>query len=110
MIGDQIEIEEYLARMPQFDGRAYSSQFDHERLTGQIRRVYDLMRDGRWRTLDEIAAATGDPAASVSAQLRNLRKPRFGQWEIHKRTRGQRAFGLWEYRIAGRPEAQSVDS
>lgn len=42
----------------------------------------------------------GDPAASVSAQLRHLRKPRFGGFVVEKRPRGDRERGLWEYRLA----------
>lgn len=82
-----------------FDGPAYSRQDDHERLSGQILRIYDLMRDGIWRTLQEIADRTGDGSASVSAQLRNLRKARFGAHCIDKRPRGERSSGLWEYRL-----------
>jgi hypothetical protein len=96
----QMTFEEYLARKPQFDGAAYSQAFDHKRLTGQIRRVFDLMKDGRWRTLEEIAAATGDPQASVSAQLRHLRKPRFGGFTVEKRAKGEREHGLFEYRLS----------
>ena len=83
-----------------FDGPVYQRKFDFSRLTGQIKRVHDCMADGRWRTLTEIADATGDPAASVSAQLRNLRKARFGGFAIEKRARGDRERGLWEYRLA----------
>src|SRR4051812_44718126 len=61
-----------------FDGPAFNAAIDGERLTKQLGRIHGLMRDGIWRTLDEIASSTGDPAASVSAQLRHLRKPRFG--------------------------------
>jgi len=95
----QLSFEDYLARKPHFNGSDYSPAFDLERLTGQIRRVYDLMRDGCWRTLDEIATTTGDPAASVSAQLRNLRKPEFGSHKIDKRARGDRSTGLFEYQL-----------
>jgi DNA-binding transcriptional regulator GbsR (MarR family) len=58
-----------------------------------------LMRDGRWRTLDEIARSTGDPHASISAQLRHLRKARFGEHTVDKRARGDRRQGLFEYRV-----------
>jgi hypothetical protein len=58
-----------------------------------------LMSDGYWRTLDEIAHATGDPHASISAQLRHLRKPRFGAYVVEKRHRGAPARGLYEYRL-----------
>lgn len=57
-----------------FDGSDYRPALDDARLAGQILRIFELMKDGAWRTLGEIAAATGDPQASISAQLRHLRK------------------------------------
>lgn len=86
-----------IERKPRFNGAGYSSDHDDERLTGQIKRVYSLMADGVWRTLQEIADATGDPHASISAQLRHLRKKRFGGFNVEKRPRGNRSHGLWEY-------------
>jgi len=82
-----------------FNGPVYEPEHDKARLTGQILRVFNLMKDGVWRTLDEISAATGDPPASVSAQLRHLRKDRFGSHNVIKRHRGERKAGLWEYKI-----------
>ena len=82
-----------------FNGPCYEAKYDRKRLTGQIKRVYDLMKDGTWRTLREIAEKTRDPEASVSAQIRHLRKPRFGGFEVQKRYRGERENGLWEYRL-----------
>lgn len=82
-----------------FDGPAYSNEHDQVRLTGQLRRVFDLMRDGRFRTLEEIATETGDPQASISAQLRHLRKPRFGSHTVTRRRRGEASRGLWEYSL-----------
>ena len=84
---------------PHFNGPVYEPEFDHVRLTGQVARIYALMRDEEWRTLSEIESTTGDPAASVSAQLRHLRKPRFGAHTVDKRHRGERSNGLWEYRL-----------
>lgn len=77
-----------------FDGADYKPVRGDVRLTGQIRRVYNLMRDGKKRTLCEIARKTGDPEASVSAQLRHLRKPRFGG---HTVNRGYVDDGLYVY-------------
>lgn len=94
----QLTIQEYLDR-PRFDGPCYDEAADQQRLTGQILRVFDAIKDGRWRTLGEIAAEIGDPEASVSAQLRHLRKKRFGAWVIDKRRRGAATTGLWEYRM-----------
>ena len=84
---------------PRFDGWVYDPKLDRMRLTGQIHRIFNLMRDGCWRTLDEIEAETGDPPASISAQLRHLRKVRFGSHTVEKRRRGDGRMGLWEYRL-----------
>ena len=84
---------------PHFDGVEYNSVFDHARLTGQMQRIYSLMADQKFRTLDEISRLTGDPAASVSAQLRNLRKVQFGNHTINRRARGERSHGLYEYQL-----------
>ena len=82
-----------------FVGSNYEPAFDEARLGGQIRRIYDYMIGGGWHTLSEIARATGAGAASVSAQLRNLRKPGFGSHTVNKRPRGERGGGLWEYQV-----------
>jgi len=83
-----------LGGLPMFDGP--DPEADHERLTGQLAAIKDCMFDGRWRTLAEIEAVTGAPQASVSAQLRHLRKPRFGSYIVDKRRRSP---GTWEYRV-----------
>jgi len=85
--------------MPAFDGSDYDPALDQARLTGQLRRVYDVMADGQWRTLRELEVATGDPTTSISAQLRHLRKRRFGAHVVEKRRRGEAKRGLWEYRL-----------
>jgi hypothetical protein len=82
-----------------FDGPVYAPAVDYERLTGQLLRVYAAIQDGQWRTLREIAEQTGDPESSVSAQLRHLRKDKFGAFTIEKQPRGDRTIGLWEYRL-----------
>jgi len=57
------------------------------------------MASGTWRTLSEIETITGDPQASISAQLRHLRKARFGSYRIEKQRRGDETSGLFEYRL-----------
>lgn len=84
---------------PHFNGPEYDPAVDQARLTGQLKRVYDTMHDGAWRTLDEIAKVTGDPHASISAQLRHLRKARFGGYVVERQARGDRKHGLFEYRV-----------
>lgn len=90
-----------------FNGPVYDPAFDDARLEKQLGRVWATMRDGTWRTLGEISRETGDGEASVSAQLRHLRKPRFGGYVVEKRPRGERSAGLWEYqlRLPVRPDA-----
>jgi hypothetical protein len=85
---------------PEFDGAVYQRELDFARLSGQIKRVFNVMQKGRWLTLAEISSVTGDPPASISAQLRNLRKRRFGAYTILRRARGNREHGLFEYRLA----------
>jgi len=89
-----------------FDGSDYDAEKDQERLTGQILRIYDLMQDGRWRTLGEIEQMIGDPQASISAQLRHLRKRRFGSHEVNKRGRYEGTHGTFEYQLVVRENKQ----
>ena len=81
-----------------FDGADYDEDRDRERLTGQLRRIYDCMADGVWRTVNEIHDCTGDPHNSISAQLRNLRKADFGKHNVPSRIR-EGTTALTEYRL-----------
>lgn len=86
-----------------FDGPAYNKDLDLNRLTDQYHRIFNLMSDGKWRTLQEIAFITGDPQASISAQLRHMRKPRFGAHIVRKqRVQGREAQGLFEYQLSAK--------
>lgn len=79
-----------------FDGATYEPHEDHARLKGQLQRVYSLMGDGRFRTLKEIAHEAGGTEASVSARLRDLRKPKYGARDVQReRVSG----GLFRYRL-----------
>ena len=93
---DQVDIEKFLKEKPHFNGSDYKPKRDDVRLTGQIKRVYSAMSDGEWKTLRVIESITNDPQASISAQLRHLRKERFGSHVIEKRFI---ANGLYEYRL-----------
>jgi len=79
-----------------------------------LRRQKEVIRDvmlsagqcATWLTLDELAKLTHYPPASISAQLRHMRKPRFGAYEVVKRCRtvdkAMRAEGfgaVWEYSV-----------
>jgi hypothetical protein len=73
-------------------GSTYSEKLDGARLGAQFLRVRSIMDEGAWRTLREIAAETGDPEASISARLRDLRR---AGYVVERR---RRTSSLWEYR------------
>ena len=72
---------------PDFDGVTYDPERDKARLTGQLERVYEVVKTG-WYTLAEIASQTGDPEGSISARLRDLRKEKFGSYDIRRKRVG----------------------
>src|SRR6266568_1965233 len=70
----------------------------------------DVMLSARqcetWLTLDELAKLTHYPPASISAQLRHLRKPEYGGFVVEKRPRAVGKFlrgedfgTIWEYQL-----------
>ncbi len=80
----------------------------------QLRKQREVIRDvmlsagqcATWLTLDELAKLTHYPPASISAQLRHLRKPSYGAYAVVKRCRevnkAMRADGfgaVWEYSV-----------
>ena len=79
-----------------FDGATFEPKRDLERLRGQLLRVFELMKDGRFRTLDTIASVAGGSVASVSARLRDLRKDKFGGHVVNRERRDN---GLFEYQL-----------
>ena len=81
---------------PHFNGPDYVPERDWKRLNTQIANIYDLMRDQNWRSLRTISAATGYPEASISAQLRHLRKTRFGSHTVNKKHLGN---GFYHYQL-----------
>jgi hypothetical protein len=91
---------------PRFDGDDYVPERDHIRLAGQMLAIYTVIKGGDWLTLREIADESGAPEASVSAQLRHLRKERFGAHTVERRHRGEPAQGLYEYRFEANPQAR----
>lgn len=90
-----------------FNGPHESDDPKQARLTAQFQRIFALMRDGAWRTFGDIAAVTNDPAPSISAQLRHMRKRRFGAHTVQRRYLGK---GLYEYRLLVRGGGQSFST
>ena len=78
-----------------FDGPNLNDS-DFERLETQYEVIFNLMSDGKSRTLHEIERITGHPPASISAQLRHMRKPRFGAHIVNRAYLGD---GLYSYQL-----------
>jgi hypothetical protein len=108
-------------------GPAFEESSDRERVLTQLEVIRDVMlsaaecaeafalrpyrllwdpatlaENAGWMTLRELGELTNYGEASISAQLRHLRKKRFGGYIVDKRRRGLARHGAWEYRIAGR--------
>lgn len=79
-------------------GPLFDEAIDGERIEKQMDRIRGVLLSHAWLSLAQLANATGDPEASISAQIRHLRKPRFGGHTIEKRRR-QPEGGTWEYRM-----------
>ena len=86
-------------------GPAYNERLDGERIRKQHEVIRDLTLGFEWWTLHEISERTGYPEASISAQLRHLRKKRFGGYTVNKRRREEEG-GTWEYQVEGDAEHQ----
>lgn len=52
--------------------------------TNQLVRVFNAVRDHRWHTLVGLSNKVSAPPQSVSARLRDLRKVRFGGYQIDR--------------------------
>lgn len=87
-------------------GKVYDYKYDFTRLKNQRERVWAVMLSHEWVTLSEISFKTGDPEASISANLRDFRKPKYGSHTVMKRPRGHRKVGLWEYKLV--PNRENV--
>ena len=80
-----------------FDGSTFSESRDGSRLASQLADVRDyMMIFVNWMTLADLERATGYPQASISARLRDLRKPKFGGYTVERRYVRR---GLFEYRL-----------
>ncbi len=88
------QIGKYVA---DFDGKHYDKTKDKARLTKQMQGVYECINSGDWKTVEEIADFTGYPQPSISAQLRNLRKEKFGGLNVKGRYRDRTR--IFEYKL-----------
>lgn len=96
-----------------FHGSQFEPALDRARLSRQVHRIRAYMLGCGWQTLREIRQALESlyapaifPEASISAQLRNLKRAPFHN-RLEKRRRISaapashisRASGIWEYRV-----------
>lgn len=65
-----------------FDGAHYNVELDHERLTKQLNNVEAFMKDYKWHSVQEVAGSLHIPENSASAQIRNLRKLKYGAFLV----------------------------
>lgn len=87
----------YFGTGKKFDGKTFDSGLDSVRLSDKLRRVLGIMSDGQWHTLSELASLAGCSEAGASARLRDLRKDRFGKFDVESSRSGPS--GLWVYRL-----------
>jgi hypothetical protein len=91
------------AHLEPFGGDSYVAALDRERLSLQIERVLSFALGVRWKTLSEMKSElekvyfpTKFPEQSISARLRDLRKPPY-LCRLEKRRRG--TGGTFEYQL-----------
>lgn len=84
------------ASPPEFNGADYVPARDRARLATQLETVKQAMQGAGPLTLAEISRRAGAPPASTSAQIRHLRKERFGGHTIRRIHLGH---GLYSYEL-----------
>lgn len=84
-----------------FDGSTFNPERDGQRLGDQMLAVLAIMSTKQWWTLSQLSMFTGFPEASVSARLRDLRKPKFGGYTIEREYVRK---GQWRYRMVEQEE------
>ena len=91
------------------------------RVRVSVRSQREVLRDvmmsaaecGSWLTLRELSLMTQFGEASISAQLRHLRKPRYGSFVIEKKVRKDEVVrdeergAIWEYRLRKGPPVET---
>ena len=92
------QVQDMVNFVGRFDGWHFDAKKDQERLTKQMRGIYKVLKEAKvWLTVSEIEEETGYAQPSISAQLRNMRKEKFGSLDVRGRYReGTRIF---EYKL-----------
>jgi len=80
-----------------FGGKTIDVEIDTPRLTKHLLKVKEIMGDGRWHTIGEVAKLTKCSEAGASARMRDLRKAWAGSHTIERKR--VKETGLWVYRM-----------
>lgn len=72
---------------------------ERKKMSKQLLRVFEIMKDGQWRTLDQIAAFPGmrSPTQSISRYLCFFRAPQYGGHTVNRRK--QQNARVFEYQV-----------
>jgi hypothetical protein len=87
-----------LAPNTRFDSGIVLTEKEQNGLTDQLDNIFNVLSDGLWHTVAEVAGIFGYQHTSVDAQFRNLRKEKFGGWNVARKKIG----GVSHYRIEGK--------
>ena len=85
-------------------GATFDPKQDGPRTSNQLRVVRDILSDGAWHPGPDIVAEASEilkqtcSDSSITARIRDLRKPRHGGHQIDRRRRHEGG-GLHEYRM-----------
>ena len=96
-------LQEILTNKIPFDGHFFNWKLDHARLTSQMALIFLVIKDGKFRTVQEIQERIWKvffrqcSQTSISAILRHFRKSKYGSHIVH--TRQVAESGLFEYRF-----------
>jgi len=97
-----------LKQPPSIDGVTYNPVLDGARLSKQFAAVWEIVRDEEWLTLPALEEKLEYryPQTSISARLRDFRKPKFGEHTVNRRRVTDRP-GVWEYQVIPNREVPS---
>ena len=84
------------AGTPDFDGETYDRERDHTRHSSALARVKEILSDGEWHSIAEVADRANISPAATSARFRDLRKEKFGGHAVERKNLGG---GFWQYRL-----------
>lgn len=92
------------AHIPHPDGESYKAPLDHDRIARHHIIIKNIMLDGKEHSHAELEEAIRDAGyevkdSTVSARQRDLRKPKFGAYNIIRRRVGSGKDGHFVYRL-----------